>query len=583
MFYTECFGEVSITERKMTSNKIEDELRKKVREFTPEELQEAYKNALAAIARQNDNPKGFAAAYKLFFGNDIPPYAMEWVETIYNAKKEDRGSLIFAFRGSWKTTTLTEAFTAFRIGHEPTKSNLIIQDTDKNVKLTIKAIADIIDSNEGFKRIFCRWSGSEWIGVVPDKDHGWGAEGYEVKRNDIGYDEWRNMNATRKDPTLRGAGYDSSIIGGHPDGVLFIDDIHNEKNSVSVLERNNVINILTKTILPMSVQDETKAKGERLITWLVAVGTPWDEEDAYHYLKNTGQFDFIETPGMKAVEEDDPDAFYIGAEDMKIVYQDIIGWWKTPWPEHFSKRIVIGWRALYNKRGFWQMVMMDLNVAKETGLKYQTYPSNDIDIRWPASGGVDYASVEEMRGKDIDLKDRSMFALCAGFKLPTLGAVVADGVAGFFSQLQGENYIESFQNKYPLWSNCGVEMNGKGEEFYYHMMNKPLVRLMPQWTGAVKKTRRHEAILSPLLEDGTLKISDAQTDFMLFVRKSLDDFPNGNLDVLDAMVSFVKTIPEAFVKPIDEDRLEREVTYRAVGKPANNGAKDFARAISRRR
>lgn len=336
----------------------------------------------------------------------------------------------------------------------------------------------------------------------------------------------------------------------------------------------------------MSVQDETKAKGERLITWLVAVGTPWEEDDAYHYLKDTGQFEFIETPGMKAADENDPDAFYISAQDMLeagtagLVFQDIIGWWKTPWPDHFSKRIIIGWRALYNKRPFWQMIMMDLKTSKETGLKYQVYPSKDIDIRWPASGGVDYASVEEIRGKDIDTKDRSMFALVAGHKLPTIGAVVSDGIAGFFSQFQGENYVESFQNKYPSWSTCGLEMNGKGEEFYYHMMNKPLVRLMPDWTGKTKKTKRHEKILSPLLEDGTLKISDAQTDFLLFVRKSLDDFPNGNLDVLDAMVEFVKTIPEAFVKPIDEDRLEREVTYKEVGSRKKDTS--FARALGGR-
>ena len=63
--------------------------------------------------------------------------------------------------------------------------------------------------------------------VVPDRDLGWGAGGYEVKRTDIEYEEWRAANAGRKDPTLIGVGYKSrAIIGKHPDGVLIVDDIH---------------------------------------------------------------------------------------------------------------------------------------------------------------------------------------------------------------------------------------------------------------------------------------------------------------------------------------------------------------------
>ena len=66
---------------------------------------------------------------------------------MYEAREEGKGVVIEAFRGSTKTTTLTIAFTAFRIGKEPQKANLLIQVGDDTASDTTQQIADIIENN----------------------------------------------------------------------------------------------------------------------------------------------------------------------------------------------------------------------------------------------------------------------------------------------------------------------------------------------------------------------------------------------------------------------------------------------------
>jgi hypothetical protein len=93
-------------------------------------------------------------------------------------------------------------------------------------------------------------------------------DGYEVKRIDMPYDDWRALVAQTKgkDPTLLGLGYKSrAVIGKHPTGVLLIDDIHDENNTRSGRELEMVRQVLAGTTLPTVTAE----------TWQVVVGTPW--------------------------------------------------------------------------------------------------------------------------------------------------------------------------------------------------------------------------------------------------------------------------------------------------------------------
>jgi len=495
-------------------------------------VRDAYRWGLSHIAKNNDNPKGFDAFYELIFGNRLPRHLYKFIEDIYAAKERDRASLIFAFRGSWKTTTISVGFVAFRIGHDPERANLIVQANDSSAKTTARSVADIIEFNEGWDMTFHY--------VQPDKEKGWGEGGYEVKRADYQYNEWRDKNAARKDPSLLGLGIGSSqLIGKHPDGVLLLDDIHDEDNTISDKEREKVIKKVTDTILPMAVEDETKAEGERLVTWEIAVGTPWTEDDAYHYLKNTGEFDFSQMAVMEQVEED-------GENTIDFNYLDLVGKYRLNWPGRFSERVIKSWRNKSGKRGFARMYLLDLSAAKVTGFKYFTYPHERISPTWLMVGGVDYANIRDR--VEQDKKNRDYFAMARLAKIPSGGAVIVDGDVGHYTQAAGEDIVERVQSLYPNWRHTVVEGDGIGEMFINSLLLKPHLRIVPMKTKGHGKRIRQEA-MAKLFEVGIVRISDADTPFLNMLRKAFDDYPDGNDDVRDAVYWALKAVPELWIVP----------------------------------
>ncbi len=513
----------------------------KLLELSDEQLDFILATALAAVCEESDSPESFFAFYHAITGIPCPEHCQAWIEDVYENKAIDRGMLIWAFRGSWKTTTLTILFTAYRIGKEPEKSNLILQNNDDSAKKATAAVAKIIRDHPNWKRCF--------PDVVPDKRRGWGAEGYWVKRESMTDEEWAALTPIEKDPTLLGLGIGSgSVIGKHPDGVMFIDDIHDEDNTVSERERARIVQILTETVMPLSVSDAEKEPGHRQITWEIAVGTPWNEDDAYHYLRETGEYGFSFTPVMtKSLPEED------GA--ILFDHRDLQGWYHLSWPERFPQDIVVSWYNKTGRRGFGRMYMLDLHAGIETALTFHSYPHEEIDLRWPTSSGVDYASTMEIRGRVIEEKSRSKFALCTGMKLPTGGAVIYDGFVGHVSQLKAENKTAQNARAFPNFITTAVEMNGKGEEFFHLMSRHQDLAFWPYWTGKMSKQDRHERITSPYLENGMVKISDADTPYLNALRKSLREFPHGNMDVLDALFGFLKTVPDVLMIPDNEGTL----------------------------
>ena len=503
---------------------------------------------MSAIAE--DNPRSFAAFYQIIHGNEIPAHCMEWVETLYKAHSTGMGALIWASRGFWKTTTLSVTFVAYRIGKEPDKSHLVISSNDDSADKVTAAIAKIIEFSDGWKTVFPN--------VVPDKERAWGALGYEVKRKDWDYNRWINLNTSRVDPTFVGAGINTSrAVGKHPSGCLVFDDIHDEKNSISAKERNGVVKLISDTFMPTVVRKE-----EVLITWMLGIGTPWDEDDAYHYLRSTGLFLFHNTPSMIAAQEGEKGAVYIdGVANDGVVHRDLTGWWKLNWPSQFGISSTISARSASGKRGFARMHLLDLKTSKEGGMKYQLFPSDAIDYNWLMGGGVDYASIRDRLSRQE--LNRDYFAMAYIAKVPTGGAVVVDGVFGHYTQSQADQAVENAQKVFPTWRRAVIEDIGKGEAFVDTLLLKPHLRITPQ-KSYVNKHLRQEKLLGPLLEMGLLRISDRDSPFLNLLRKSLDDFPDGNDDVRDAVFWATYCFPELRIMPVDNqaDPLGGRKIYR---------------------
>jgi len=519
--------------------------------LTPEkfaELSEEQQEILAcASLARFDTPQGFEGFYGAIHGNPMPRHCRAWVREMYDAHEKGIGFLLFAWRGSWKTTTMVQTFTAFRIGHEPHKTNMIVCANDLNAENITKAIAELIENNPMWKIMFPN--------VEPDKDRGWGAMGYWVKNINYSKEEWSQKQSKVIDPTFFGGGIGSSIlIGKHPSGVLAFDDIHDEKNSFSQREREGIIRKVTEVLLPTTIK---KKEDGMLSTWLNVIGTPWDTDDAYHVLKNTGQFHFVNAPVMKTSDGKNGAVYIDGVNRDGIVFDDIVGWWDLAWKNRFPEQAIIRERAT-GKRSFYKMYMLDLLAAKSTRLKYYTYPHENVDPRWAKYGGVDLATV--ITKKVVPDPGRDYFSMAYGTLTPLNQLVIYDGVFEQCTQAQAETYIANAQ-RFPNWQNTVLEGDGIGETFYIsYMMRNPGARVRMDKTKGKGKVYRQEQEMGPWLETARVLVSDGNTPYLNALRKALDDFPEGNNDIRDGLYWCCKAAPmTVFRNEMSEDELPQPV------------------------
>lgn len=475
---------------------------------------------LADIGKRNqlidqariDSPLGYRAYYELIHGFLPPLHVMREIETIYRAHGEGVGSIIFAWRGSWKSVSISVTFMSFRIGIEPHKTNMVVSANDDSAEKVTKAIAAIIEHHPSWKLVFPH--------VVPDTGR-WSVEGFSVIDNSISREEWAKRQSGVIDPTLIGGGYKSSrLIGKHPSGVLDIDDIHDRDNASSERERKVVVDILVKTILKTVIKVHDK-----MSTWLIAVGTPWALDDAYYTMKNTGQYEFISIPAMIAAKEGDEGAIFIDGKNRDgTIFEDVIGWWIMTFPEHFGPNSIIKERA-DGKAAFWQMIMLDLAASSSGKLKYYQFPHQDISYDMYTIGGVDPTTFQEAQEGNRN----SHFALCYLSKLPVGGAVIVGGVLEQCTQLQAENHILAAQGMFSNWQFSAVENVSVGKVFLQTLQRNANIRAVPSGLkditdGKVSSKRDRVLLMAKWFENGTIKISSDDSPFLNALRRLFDRF-----------------------------------------------------------
>ena len=503
---------------------------------------------LAELARV-DSVRGYCAFYELAHGFKPPEHIIREMEVVYQAHGEGIGSIIFAWRGSWKSVSISVTFIAYRIGLEPHKTNIVVSANDDSAEKVTKAVAAIIEHHPAWKLVFPN--------VVPDTGR-WSVEGFSVLDNSISREEWAKRQSGVIDPTLVGGGYKSSrLIGKHPSGVLDIDDIHDRDNSSSERERKAVIDILTKTILKTVIKENDK-----MTTWLVAVGTPWAMDDAYYTMKNTGQYEFISIPAMVRAGENEG-VYVDGVNRDGVVFEDIKGWWKLTFPEHFGVKTVIKERA-DGKSVFWQMIMLDLATASTGRLVYYEYPKDDIRYDLYTVGGADPTTFTTAPEGNRN----SHFALAYLSKLPTGGAVVVGGVLEQCSQLAAENHILAAQGLFQNWAYTAIEDVSVGKVFLQTLQRNPRIRAVPSGLKGItdgKITSKHDRVKSihKWFENGTVRISNADTPFLNALRKGLDKFfdldaKDPAFDAWDAVFHAMKNMPDVLQEYEAEIPQKRE-------------------------
>ena len=293
----------------------------------------------------------------------------------------------------------------------------------------------------------------------------------------------------------------------------------------------------------MAVRDDNG----KMQTTVIAIGTPWDVDDAYHYLKKTGVYKFIQTPLMVKSYEGHPDAVYVNGMAVDgTLYEDVAGWWVRTWPEKYPPNVIVSERATAGVRGFPRMFLLDLAAAQKLhGLKYYTYPAGEIDLKWPMWGGVDMAQV--LRKERVDNPGRDYFSMAYGALTPIEQLVVVDGILEQCTQLEVDTHLKKPQAMFKNWRNSVVEGDGVGEPiFVATMMRNPGLKLQMRKTGGKSKSYRQDKEMGPLLEGARVLISDADTPYLNALRRALDDFPDGNNDIRDGLYWLCRAVPQVW-------------------------------------
>jgi phage terminase large subunit-like protein len=454
-------------------------------------------------------------------GSPLHSEGEKWIQNAYEAHKQGKGLLQECHRESGKTTVFSKFFLAFRIGHEPHKVNMVIRINDDKANETTEAVANIIANDPRWKMIFPH--------VVPDMDKGWGAGGYEVKDERFTPEQWSMVVTERPDmPSFVGYGWKSgSIIGSRVNGVLIIDDIHDENNTSSDRQLAAVKKFYTDT-LEFCVMDGA---------WEIWNFTPWLTNDLYAHAKATGEYLHSKTPVMVAAKEGDDGATF-WETDARCPLSN--GWWKLYWPEVWGfDRIAKKYRKT-GALGFARMMLLDLEATKGLHLKMEwlhEYPAKEINPSWPVIMGNDYASTADK----LRDKDRDYFTLAIFRAIPGGGIVLVDGYRGKISKGEALEVVAGYAGIYPTLVKIGVENIGKGEEFYNDLLltndlnGKPMP-LMSIKHGRKSKGDRFENWLAPRFQAGRVWVSDTPTPFIQAFRNEWALWPNAEHDdTLDAV------------------------------------------------
>jgi len=477
---------------------------------------------------REDDPGGYRLFYELTRNRPLPYHCYPWIDAIWEDHAKGERTIIEAFRGATKTTAITETFTAYRIALEPKESNLFVQASDAKAKKHASNVADVIAHNPLFRVLF--------PDIVPDKEKGWGAEGYWVKDISVPYDTWTHTRD--KDPTLVGAGYGADIVvGSHPSGVFIIDDINNDKNTESDLKCQEVNRILTDTLFPMIDPN----------TWCVFNQTPWNKKDALQLVKDTGVWNLTTTPAL--TEDPEGELLEVTTDDEIVIYSTRC---KLAWPERFSMKVLETKFRESGVVGFARMYLLDLKqaegqVLKKEWLRY--FPYEKIDINWPMFAGLDYASTSDR----LKQRDRDYFVLCWGYVNPRGNLIVVDGYRLKCSQADAEQRVIAWVSRQPTLQQLGAESIGKGEEFVELLMRAPVympIMPIPSHKGIARsKGGRFEKILAPMFQQGRILLSDQRTPFLdAFEAEWLawDGSKKGHDDTLDGVYMMTRAA-EGFI------------------------------------
>jgi len=451
--------------------------------------------------------RGFCAWYEAKFRRSVPPVIeFIWCPEYVLAFQNHTGVLVEGHRGSTKSTFLI-TWIEYLTGKRPVGSSQLIRINAQQAGEADEAISATIEFSPAWKTCFPN--------IVPDKDKGWSISGRFVKDLSIqDYGSWIQQCVADHlaEPSYLCSGITSrDFIGKHPSNGQYYDDLHDEGNTRSPREMQEIVDIIEKNIVPTWTRPENRPV-------LGVACTLWNSNDGYHALLRTGLFKHIKTP--ICVKVSDPtvqvgDTRYAPEWIHKYKPFEFEGDVYLPMWDKYGPEAIVALKR-QNPVYFNLMYMCDLESIKGKVLKegwLHVYPMEKIYPHWPVYFGIDFASSEDK------LKDykRDYFALAVLVGLPWGGSVLIDGFREHLEFFEAVNRVKSFATKYPTLVTVGVEKWGSGEKFKQALLYSSHLNVVPfPFDGAPvhSKGQRYQMELAPMFVDGRLWISDSPVQFI---------------------------------------------------------------------
>jgi hypothetical protein len=482
--------------------------------------------------------EGFCAWYECKFRRPVPPvieyiWAPEYVEAFTN----HTGVLVEGHRGSTKSTFLI-TWVEYLTGKRPVGSSQLIRINGQQAGESDEAISATIEFSPAWAICFPN--------VLPDKDKGWSSSGRFVKDLNVckddnsGYGAWIQQCVADHlaEPSFLCSGITSrDFIGKHPSNGQYYDDLHDEGNTRSAREMQEIVDIIEKNIVPTWTRPENRPV-------LGVACTLWNEKDGYHALLRTGLFKHVKTPICLPVEDTTTqvgekrfDCFWV----RKYSTFEMDGRSYYPiWNKYDGEAVL----ALKKQQPvyFGLMYMCNLDSIKGKVLKEEwlhTYPMEKVFSNWPVYFGIDFASSED-KLKD---KDRDYFALAVLAAIPWGGSVLIDGFREHLEFFEAVQRVVAFARLYPTLVTVGVEKWGSGEKFKEALLYGSKLSVVPYpFDGATvySKGQRYQMELAPMFVDGRLWIGDSPAPFLQSFREEWISWDGGKTatghdDCLDAV------------------------------------------------
>ena len=200
----------------------------------------------------------FYSRYVIGYGNKETVPNSPFITSIYNTLQyEDTDVLILGPRGSAKSTAVTVTATSWWIGRDPLLRILLAVASQEQTGLAfVRQLQTIITTNERYLKIFGE--------LKPTRPERWTSTEFIVKRPE--------PPSGLKDASIAVVGLGTAVPSKRAD-IVVCDDLVNQNNAYSDIERRNVIRFVFQTLFPILVPG-----GRRVI-----LGSRWEVRDLYAY------------------------------------------------------------------------------------------------------------------------------------------------------------------------------------------------------------------------------------------------------------------------------------------------------------